>query len=287
MIPEGYLSGLERVKETRYPAYCSRGAAERALKLSKIAEKGYAYLNEFIKADYEIPLLVLNQEDWRRYFKDPYGMMVGDNGCIHFPADEEPPTIDVAEPLYTNSPESLRIKLSSAVRIGGDPFREAMKIYRDTIVVHELTHVFLYNTDNVLRSRPKDEPEVFGLPWFNEFFCQYTTYAFLRRHVDEYGYELRIVELLLEVLYRGGLSIVKHTMDDLNRLYTGVGMRDYQWFMFRNMLGARELYEVYGEAFIGYALKAFEPSNGFLVLNLEASQGGLGGWFRDWLEKGR
>jgi hypothetical protein len=65
------------------------------------------------------------------------------------------------------------------------------------------------------------------------------------------------------------------------------GVRDYSWFMFRNMLGAVKLYNLYGEAFIGCALRAFEPSNDFLVRNLEASRSGLGDWLRDWFEKGR
>jgi len=43
MIPEEYLSGLEKVKETRYPTYCSPGAGERALQLSKVAEKAHAF----------------------------------------------------------------------------------------------------------------------------------------------------------------------------------------------------------------------------------------------------
>jgi hypothetical protein len=80
---EEYVSGLERVEGISYPTYCSAGAQVRALKLSRIAEKGYAFFNSFIPTSHEVPLLVLNEWDWRRYFNDPYGMMVGDKGCIH------------------------------------------------------------------------------------------------------------------------------------------------------------------------------------------------------------
>jgi len=257
----------------------------RALKLSRIAEKGYAFLRSFIPASYEVPLLVLNEEDWRRYFNDPYGMMAGEKGCIHIPADEEPPTIDTVRPYYDNGPESLKRTLAEAVGTSGDPYREAFRVYRDAMVVHELTHVFLYNTDEFLRTRLKEKPEVFGLPWFNEFLCNYVAYAFLKRHEDEYGHYLRIVELLPEVIHRGGLPYVKHTLEDLNTLYTGVGVLNYVWFMMRNMLGAAELYDVYGEDFIGYALEAFRPSNDFLTRNLDATHEGLGAWFRDWIQK--
>ena len=273
------------VKETKYPTYCSPGARERALQLSKVAEKAHAFLNEFIKADSEVSLLVLNEEDWKlRFKKINYGMMTGTRGIIHFPADEETPPVNIARPLYDNAPLNLKKRLIEVVGEVGDPYGKAMIAYRSSKVVHELTHVFLDGCPDLLRSPTSYGGLVFGVHWFNEFLCEYTQYAFLRRHEEEYSYQLSINHLLPELIYRGGLRLVKHTWADFNRLYTDVGVLDFLWYLFRVTLGAMELYEVYGEEFIGYAIESFKPSNDFLVRNLEACHGGLGDWFGGWLE---
>ena len=100
--------------------------------------------------------------------------------------------------------------------------------------------------------------------------------------MNKYNFYRRISGFF--TLYFGGLHLVKHTWADFNRLYTDIGVLDFMWYLFRVTLGAMELYELYGEEFIGYAIESFKPSNGFLVRNLEACHGGLGDWFVGWLE---
>lgn len=280
-----YVSGLIRVEDISYPTYCSLGSQDRALQLSKLAEKGYRFLNEFIPTNIQVPLLVLNEEDWKPRFKIiPYGMMTGHRGCIHFPADEAPPPIEIARPHYDNAPLSLKNKLTEIVGNGGDTYKIAMVGYRNSKVIHELTHVFLQNKAGLLRTPTSYGGLVFGVHWFNEFLCEYIQYAFLRRYEKQFGYELAISRVLPEAIYRGGLSIVKHSWSDFNRMYTDVGVFDFLWFLFRITLGAMELYSVYGEDYIGYVLDAFSASDDFLLRNLEFSHIGLGEWFRGWVD---
>jgi hypothetical protein len=153
MSVKAYVSGLERVEESGYPTYCSHGARERAFDLSTMTEKGSAFLTEFFPVDVETPLLVLSQEDWMsRTTRWEYGVIFADHGCIHFPADEVYPFMDLMQPLYEHCPEPLKNALDFAVGNEESPFKKAWGIWFDSKMVHELTHVFLTSTNaRVLR----------------------------------------------------------------------------------------------------------------------------------------
>lgn len=270
-----YVSGLERVEESGYPTYCSVGARERALRLSTMAEKGYAFLREFFQVDFEMPLLVLNQEDWKNRTQIyDYGVIYAGSGCIHFPADEDHTFLDLVQPLYDSSPEHLKQAL---IKLVGEetPFKKGFGIFLDSKIVHEFTHVCLRNM-NIN----------FGLRWFNEFFCDYTNYAFLKRHESDYQFILEIQEFMPHIMYEGGLPHAKYTKSvDFENLYFDMGWLNCMWFYSRNMRGVIELYRVYGEDFIHHVIDAFKPSNESLVRRLEATHKGLGHMFKTWLEK--
>lgn len=270
-----YLSGLERLQDGKYLTYYSAGAHERAKYLSTMAEKGYNFLKEFFQEDFDMPLLVLNQEDWTSRNQElDYGAIYAGNNCVHFPADEDYLFLDLVQPLYDSSPEHLKQTL---IKLVGEetPFKKGFGIFLDSKIVHEFTHVCL--TKKNIK---------FGLRWFTEFYCDYTNYAFLKRHESDYRFRLEIQEFMPHIMYEGGIPHAKYTKSvDFNRLYVQVGWLNFVWFLGRNMLGVIELYKVYGEKFIGHVLDVYTPSNRLLVQRLGNRSDGLGQWFKDWLEK--
>jgi len=269
-----YFIGLEKLEEGKYLTYYSSGASERASYLAEMAEKGYSFLQEFFQTDFEMPLMVLNKEDWEKRSEFPYGAIFSGNNCVHFPANTNNPFLDTVQPIYESSPKHLQQKL---IQIVGEkhPSKNGFNIFFDCKIVHELTHVFLKN-QNIL----------FGLHWFTEFFCDYANYAFLKRYEADYRDLLDLHEFMPSIMYTGGLSHAKYTRsEDFDRLYTGVGWLNLLWFYGRNMLGVLELYKVHGEGFIADVVNAYIPSNEVLVERLRSVNNTLGPWFKDWLTK--
>jgi len=276
-----YISGLKKV-ETHYPTYCSSGAEERALSLSRTAETGYAFLREFMPSDLNMPLLVLDESDWEKRLQLVYGAFNSDKGCIHFPADKETPFMRFMQPIYDNCPERLKETLESVVGSGPSPFMRGLQQYFDSKVVHELTHPLMENQNIVLGQR-----------WITEFFCDYTNYAFLRRYRDEYKQTLQIQEVMPNIIYEGARPFAEYRRsedfdnfwaeepDGLRMLGTPLNLL---WFYAKGMRGVIELYDAHGEDFITYVIAAYTPSNKQLVNRLESTRTGLGRWFQKWLK---
>ncbi|MBN1682736.1 hypothetical protein JW865_04195 [Candidatus Bathyarchaeota archaeon] len=280
-----HIQGLEKLEETEYPVYYSKDVYERARKLAKLAEKGYNFLTEFMSTNNQIPIVILNSDDWKHRFpKIQYGMMTGTRGCINYPAENDTPVIDLTRPYYLNSQDNLKQRLASIFDVEGDPFREAMKAYRDSKVVHEFTHVFTKTQLGLIRATNDYGIEpIAGMNWVEELFCEYNQYAFLRRYRNDFAHMLRVSEVLPELVFRGGESLVKHSWDDFNLLYSGMGVLDFQWFLFRITLKAMELYNTYGEGFIPRMISVFKTSDEFVFQRFDLCYDGLGSLLKEWV----
>jgi hypothetical protein len=119
--------------------------------------------------------------------------------------------------------------------------------------------------------------------WVEELFCEYNQYAFLKRYKKELSYMLKVSEVLPEIVFKGGESLVTHSWDDFNKSYLDIGILDFQWFLFRITLKAMELYNIYGEKFIPSMVDAFNTSNEFIFQRLDLSYDGLGILLKKWL----
>ena len=272
---DAYFIGLERLEEGKYLTYYSTGFHDRASYLADMAEKGYKFLLEFFQTDVEIPLMVLNKDDWEKRSELTYGLINAYNNCLHFPADTENlPLVDTMQPIFYSSPEHLQQKL---IQMVGEetPFKKGHIIFFNSKIVHELTHICL-----------RDRGIRFGLNWFTEFFCDYTNYAFLKRYEEEYRHQLKLTELMPHIVYEGALPFVQYTRsEDFDRLYHGVGVVNVGWFYCRGMLGVFDLFKVQGEGFISDVISAYGPSNDILVERLSSVNNTLGHWFKEWLTK--
>lgn len=269
---EEYVKGLEALKAEAVQVYYSPGARERAYLLASMADRSYSFLKGFFRAKPDLALLVLNSEDWGKRTSAPYGVLFSEYGAVHLTADAETPAIKSLSPMSDNCPKALKKLLTLAVGQKEATFTKAMQILFDHLVVHEFTHGFQEKT----RVR-------FGAAWFSEFFADYTTYAFLKRFESEYKKDLRVVEIVARVMYEGGKPLVKHkSLEDFERLYIRVGFLNYVWYHGKFLLGVQELYDKYGESFIGNLIKEFKVTDKVIARRIGTSCRGFEKWFEAW-----
>jgi hypothetical protein len=151
-------------------------------------------------------------------------------------------------PMFDDCPKLLRESLISEVDRKETSFTYAVQMLFDHCVVHEFTHGFDQKTN--LR---------FLAAWLNEFFADYTMYAFLKRFDAKFSKDLRVIEVLAKVFYEGGKPLVKNTsLEDFERDPLGGGFLNYVRYHGKFLLGVFELYERYGESFIGNLIDMFQ-----------------------------
>jgi len=269
---EEYVKGLDVLKIKVVQTYYSPGTRERASKLASMADRSYAFLKGFYKADADLVLLVLNSDDWSKRTSFPYGVLYAEMGAVHLTADIETPAIKSLSPMFDHCPTVLKKALTSAVGHKEAVFTRALQILFDHLIVHEFTHAF----QEKRRIR-------FGATWLSELFADYTTYAFLKRFEAEYRKDLRLVEIVAKAMYEGGRPLVKHSsLEDFERLYARVGFLNYAWYHGKFFVGVFELYSKYGESFINNLIDTFEVTDDIIAKRIGVSCKGFEQWLRTW-----
>jgi len=270
---EEYVKGLDILKIKIVQTYYSPGTRERASQLASMAERSYAFLKGFFKADVDLALLVLNPEDWnKRQPTIPYGTPFADLGAVHFAAGIAKPLIEALAPVFANCPSKLKKSLISAVGQKEAAFSPAVQTFLDNLVVHEFTHGFC-----------EKRRINFGAAWLSELFANYTAYAFLKRFEAEYSNEVRIFETLSRIFYEGGRPMVKHTsLEDFERLYVRMGLLNFVWYHGKFFIGVFELYSKYQESFINNLIDTFEVTDDILAQKIGRSCKGFEQWLRTW-----
>ncbi len=271
--PQYYITGLKQLQASKFPTYHSPKAKTRAEQLSRIAENSEHYLKQHFQSRIKHTLLVVNERDWTRINHGiPYGLIRGIDNYIIYPKTEtDNPVYVELKPFYDQGPENLKQELETLLADRGDPFTAACQVWWDNLVVHEFAHNYL-RADNV----------VFGLKWFEELFCNYITYAFLKGRVASL-IDVRVIDLLCEVLYRGGSKLVRYSsLDDFERYYVGVGAGNFGWYHGKMFVGVKSLYDRFGEDFIGKAIDCFRVSDDSLVSRLDESCNGFKDWLLGW-----
>jgi len=269
---EEYVKGLDVLKVKIVPTYYSPGARERAYELASKADRSYAFLKGFFKADADLVLLVLNSDDWSKRTSFPYGVLYSEMGAVHLAADIETPAIKSLSPMFDNCPEVLKKALTSAVGYEEAAFTSAVQILFDHTIVHEFTHGF----QEKRRIR-------FGAAWLSELFADYAIYAFLKRFEAKYKKDLHVVEILAKAMYEGGRPLVKHTsLEDFERLYARVGFLNYVWYHGKFLIGVFELYNKYGESFINNLIDTFKVTDDIIAKRIGVSCKGFEQWLRTW-----
>jgi len=150
---EGVLSGLKLLEGYRVPTYYSQGAKNRAKELSKIAENSIHFIREFFESDVQNTLLVLDEEDWNRRIKVPYGLIVGRDNILWYPTvEEDNPVYGNMVSYYESCPNTLKQELDSVLTGSDSPFLTACLVWWDSLMVHEYMHNFASGDPRILRA---------------------------------------------------------------------------------------------------------------------------------------
>ncbi|MCW4050118.1 MAG: hypothetical protein NWE89_10335 [Candidatus Bathyarchaeota archaeon] len=275
-----FLKGLEHLNEIEFPTYYSPGAKERALELAEIATNCVHYLDEFYENKVQNRLLVLNEEDWTQRIEFPYGLIAGRKNYLWYPTvKNDNPVFQEMVPYYENSPDGLRQELDKLLNSRSSPYLYALLRWWEVLMVHEYTHN--YNRENGVAIK---------LNWFDELFCDYFTYAYLKRYEKTNPVDLGLFELVSKIMYFGGYDVVKHrSIEDFEKLYTRVGAANYCWYHGWFNIGVISLFEVYGEGFIEKVIGLYQSEPGFdsssdeLVRRLNRDLVGFQDWYDDWI----
>jgi len=250
----------------------SHGFQKRAAYLQDLVEAAAFYFKkpDILNINLDLTLAVLSPEDWARRTKFPYGIS-------HISL--EPPTVFLpatTKNILTQGILEMKNQVSDKflrdLQNLGYSFEEAVTVFADLISIHEIGHLFAFTYD----IHPKEL-------WLNEFIATYLAYAFLKERRPELA---KLWEIMCDILAES--SEHKHTtLTDFERLYIGVGNRNYGWYQGKFQQIVKKVYNSFGISFI-HTLKQslienpYPPEEDpFRLLELEAISIEFSGWAKD------
>lgn len=275
-------AGLEHLEEAKLPTYYSPGAKKRATELAEIAGNCAHYLESLYPKKVPAKLLVLNEKDWTKRITYPYGLIAGNDNILWYSIlGPENHVFKDMIPFYNNAPNGLRRKLEKHYPEQSSPYLYSLHRWFEILMVHEYGHN--YNKANNVYIKQN---------WFKELLCDYLSYSYLRKYKENNPLDLQLFETLSEIMFVGGLSVVNHrSIEDFERLYDGVGAANYCWYHGWFNLGAMNLYDMYGETFIGKIIGLYQYESGFdstterLVSRLDLELDGFQNWYDEWIKQ--
>ena len=239
---------LEIVQNLRTPSstnkitvYYSEGYKKKALELRSLIEEAMRFYERKLGIKEEFSLAVLTQDQWSQVRKSPYGLpwVSGRPHVAFLPATED--GVVAADALSfkeTVSPATLK-----KIKASGYSFEKGAQKFVDLIGLHELGHV--YASTYGIRAPNK---------WLNEMLASYFAYAFLREKHPK----------LAMLFYAMAAELVpdnpkqKYTsLEDFDRLYSGVGVKNYDWYQGKFFQRVAQVYEVKGLSFLTDVRDAF------------------------------
>jgi hypothetical protein len=145
----------------------------------------------------------------------------------------------------------------------------------DLIGLHELGHTYAVSL-GLIPPRPNK--------WFSEFMASYIAYAYLRAKRPKLATLFYVMAADLAV--EGPRP--KHTsLADFERLYAGVGPKNYGWYQGKFFQRVAQVYDAKGLSFIDKVLRAFPSSEGqtlpvdVVMRRLEKISPGFIDWSKD------
>lgn len=225
------------------PVYYSRGREDRATALREALVKAIDHFDAALKIRPRVSLAVLADSDWERVTGAPYGMPFSHPGrapLIVMPAEHVMFAGFLAKMAKEDGPSGV---VGRAAGDTGLPLDAVTRRLGDSILYHEFGHVLVAQYAIVSPNR-----------WLGEFLGNYVMQAFLA----ESGTDPRLLTFFRVFKDRQRSQPVSHrSLDDLERLYAGVGMDNYGWYQAQTDARAAEVYRTHGVAFLAKVKAAF------------------------------
>ncbi|MCA1801667.1 MAG: hypothetical protein LC662_04315 [Rhodothermaceae bacterium] len=213
--------------------YYPEGYAGRAEVIARRISASNQFFSDSLGVDVRIRIALLDPENYERgEFLHPYGLPFISGGVTVLPADlNSGAVIDMFTPFEaTITADNLAV-----LQKAGFTYGEANKLMVDLIGLHEIGH---------------EQVRAFGINtrqrWFDELMASYLAYAYLRTMEPR----MAVVWDAVTRAGREGYQSNHTSLDDFNRLYTGVGVGDYVWYQNVFHERVRDVYDVHGLAFV-------------------------------------
>ena len=220
------VTALRKVQSLKNPSFTNRitvyyspGYQKRAKDLQPMIEEAMGFYERKLKTGAELALAVLTQDQWKQVRAVPYGLpnVSSPPHVVFLPATADGVVTADALSLKNNlSPETLK-KLASS----GYTFDQAAVKFVDLIGLHELGHTYAVSL-GLVPPRPNK--------WFGEFLASYFAYAYLHEKRPKLATLFYVIaaDLALE-----GPRPKYTSLEDFERLYSGVGPKNYGWYQGR------------------------------------------------------
>jgi hypothetical protein len=248
--------------------YHSPEYREKAVHLQALVEDAIRFFTDSLDVRPELSLAVLTPEQWEGLITwQPYGMpgVAGEPAVAFLPATDVGLAADDALAIRPAvSPDAIRM-----IEASGHTFEDGARRYVDLVGLHELGHT--YAAAYGIRA-----PTL----WLNELVASYFAYAFMRAERPDRA-------LLWDGILRGYIDAVKpdhRTLDAFDRLYFGVGGRNYVWYQARFQRQIQTIYDAEGLEFIRELRTAFpsteqpRPPADSTLVRLERVSPGFQAW---------
>jgi len=215
--------------------YHSQGYADRAEAVGRQIAASNLFFQESLGAGAEIGIALLDATDYERAsFPDgyPYGLPFIDDAVAVMPADL---TSGAVIEMYAPFESTASAEVVASLQAVELTYAEAKSVMVDLIGLHEVGHaqVSAYGIDA-------------KQPWFNEFLASYFGYAYMRSREPD----MAVVWDAVTQAGREGYDPTYSSLDDLNRLYAGVGVGDYVWYQNIFQARIRAVYDLQGLDFL-------------------------------------
>ena len=249
------MTALQKVKGLKNPSftkkitvYYSPGYEKKAKELQSMIEEAMRFYEKKLTVKVELSLALLTQDQWKQVRPVPYGLpnVSSPPHVVFLPATDDGVVTADALSLKSNLTPATLNKLKSS----GYTFDQAAVKFVDLIGLHELGHTYAVNL-GLVPPRPNK--------WFGEFLASYFAYAYLREKRPKMAtlFYVMAADLALEGPRPKHTSLV-----DFERLYSGVGPKNYGWYQGKFFQRVAQVYDAKGLSFIASVLKAFPASEG-------------------------
>jgi hypothetical protein len=218
------------------PVYYSRGQEARAAGLRDALVRTIDHFAAALKVRARLSLAVLTRADWERVTGTMYGMpfsYVDRAPLIVVPAEHVMFAEMLGKMVKEDGPAGTVARAAAETSL---PLSEVTRRFGDSIVHHELGHILVAQYGIVPPNR-----------WFGEFLANFVMQAYL----GESGDDPRLLRFFEVFKARQRSQPVTHrALDDLERLYAGVGPDNYGWYQAQTDARALEVFKAHGLAFL-------------------------------------
>jgi hypothetical protein len=231
------------VSKGKITIYYAEGYQNRVSDVRPLLEEMMAFYQKKLGIKENFSVAILTKEQWLKHVeKIPYGLPYVRENVAFLPA--------TSDGVVTAGAIAMKAKASPAtlkeIKDSGYDFEAGAMKFTDVIGLHELGHVYTFAYGIKSKSR-----------WLNEFLASYFAYAFL---MNKHPKVAALFQAMATDVYADGVQPKYTSLDEFERLYSGVGVDNYAWYEGKFLQKGAQIYAARKLEFLSDVKKAFPSS---------------------------